>query len=77
MINIDRAIEKQTYVLQNYCTTKEDKEDIEMAIRALEKEKPADTIVIRYVAGHCPCCLMLTHEYWKYCANCGQKIVGR
>ncbi|MDO4648089.1 MAG: hypothetical protein Q4B26_05510 [Eubacteriales bacterium] len=35
-MNIERAIETQLFVLQKYCTTKEDREDIALAIKALE-----------------------------------------
>ncbi len=35
-MNTDRAIEKIIFVIKNYCTTEEDREDMKLAIKALE-----------------------------------------
>lgn len=51
-------------------------EDLELAIRALEKQTPAKLIYEEFPSGYrlykCPVCDM--HAIWEWCSGCGQKL---
>ena len=78
----EEAIEGLNYLISDDCTdTQHDYiEEIELAIKALEKQIPKKpNIELRGTTGwnttiHCPTCKSLMPSIRKYCGECGQRL---